>query len=115
MMGVGLATVTLTVEHKKSGDYWDKPVFEEVKVRCIIQVLSSSDEQQYGVIPSSLLRVKVHVSQPESRNVETGDRFDYYGNKYVITSVDDGLMPENMVRFVPFRWTFTAEAVNGRS
>lgn len=115
MMGVGLATVTLTVEHKKSSEYWDKPEFEDLKIKCIVQVLSSSDEQQYGVIPSSLLRVKVHVSQPTNRNVEIGDKFDYHGNKYVVTSVDDGIMPENMVRFVPFSWTFTAEAVNGRS
>lgn len=113
MMGVGLSTVSLTVQHKEDDEYWGKPQFDERQVQCLIQVLSSTDGQQYGIIPSSVLRVKVHVSKPETRNVEVGDRFTYHGNTYAVTSVDDGIMTENMVQFVPFSWTFTGEAVNG--
>lgn len=114
MMGVGLSSTELVISHKDDPDDYDgKPTVEERHVKGLIQSLASLEETQIGIVPASLLKIKVHVSDPIDRNVDIGDQFKYCGNTYTVVTVDDGIMKENMVQFVPFRWTFTAEVVNG--
>ena len=114
---IGLRDTELTVQHFAPDDEYfpDKPNHTDVKVKCMVERGASTNDLTNGVFQSSDLKVKVHVSYPARRNVKVGDKFIWHGNKYTVTGVDDGIMDENVVKFRPYKWTFTGEAKNGRA
>lgn len=107
----------LTVYHKSGGSgYFETGKTEtQVTVRCIIQVLTSTEENGIGVGQATRHQVKVHVSDPVERTVHVGDSFIYHNVRYTVTDVDDGIMPENKVSYVPYVWTFTGKVNDGSS
>lgn len=113
----GLVMTDLTVRHYEA----DESYFEErrecsdVSLKCMVERVPSVNDMANGVFQSSQLKCKVHVSDPKRRVVRVGDEFTWNGNVYTVTGVDDGIMDENVVPYVPFRWTFTGEAKSGKS
>lgn len=77
--------------------------------RCVVQTQSSSAGIDDTLDLSQVWTVKVHVAVPVSPNVRIGDTFAYAGVNYVVTDVSAPIMSENVVRYVPLRWSFMAK------
>lgn len=108
--------VQIQVTHNVQDEYFDKNgSAETVTVTGLVQPLSSAEELSLGVGQATRHQVKVHVKDPEKRNVFVGDTFLYHDVTYTVTDVDDGIMGENKVRFMPYMWTFTGKVNDGSS
>lgn len=111
-----IKAIPIQVTHHVQTEYFGKDdTTETVTVVGIVQPLSSVEELSLGVGQATRHQVKIHVQKPEKRNVYVGDSFSYHDIKYTVTDVDDGIMEENKVRFMPYIWTFTGKVNDGSS
>lgn len=114
---IGIRTTVLKVAHKSTPDPFDPDptVTTNVnEVTCLVERLDSSENSGEGSGFASNMAVRVHVKSPLKPNVSVGDEFEWGSNTYRVTTVDDGIMPENRVFHVPFVWRFRGECLSGR-
>ena len=114
-MSYGLRTTTVNVRHTTSDDsyFGGESTVTTIPLQCLVERVTSAEEQGVGVSAASNLIILLHVKSPAQRVVDVKDRFDWHGNTYRITAVDDGIQDENMVPYTPFRWSVRAESING--
>jgi hypothetical protein len=116
---IGFSSMDLAVRHTDidSDDDFDsnpKTTVTENHVQCLIERRDSVENTVEGVGYSSNLTVIVHVKKPIKPNVVVGDKFNYGSSEYTVTTIDDGIMPQNKVSKVPYIWRFRGEVLKGR-
>jgi hypothetical protein len=115
---IGLRSMDLVVIHTEidsDDDFDPKPpkTVTENHVQCIVERRDSTENTVQGSGYSSNLSVVVHVKEPKKPNVLVGDKFMYGSSEYTVTTVDDGIMPQNRVSKVPYIWRFRGEVLKG--